>query len=60
MLLRRDTIRAIPSGWVVAGPTGSSVVCRTYDELVEAVSRRSQTAVDDIRHLGLGDPAQTA
>jgi hypothetical protein len=37
----RDHVRAVPSGWVVSGPTGTSIVCRTYDELVDVVSERS-------------------
>lgn len=52
-VLRRDTVRAIPSGWVVAGPTGLSVVCRTYDELVDVVSERSKVPVKHVRELGL-------
>lgn len=56
-VLRRDTVRAIPSGWVVAGPTGLSVVCRTYDELVDAVSARAKLPVDHVRHLGLSESA---
>jgi hypothetical protein len=42
--MKRDQVHAITSGWVVSAPTGLSVVCRTYDELVNVVSER--TAVD--------------
>ncbi len=52
-VLRRDTVRAIPSGWVISSPTGSAAVCRTYDELVAAVSRRSGVDVAAVREQGL-------
>ncbi len=40
-LMKRDQIHPITAGWVVRGPTGLSLVCRTYDELVDVVSARS-------------------
>jgi hypothetical protein len=52
-LLRRDEIRAITAGWVLSGPTGSAVVCRTYDELVDAVSRRSGVDHESVSAAGL-------
>ena len=52
-LLRRDHVRAIPSGWVVSAPTGSAVVCRTYDELVDIVSRRSGLETAHVQERGL-------
>jgi hypothetical protein len=39
--MTRDRVRAIPSGWTVSAPTGLTVVCRTFDELVAVVSSRS-------------------
>ncbi len=41
MTMTRHRVRAIPSGWTVSGPTGFTVVCRTFDELVAVVSNRS-------------------
>jgi hypothetical protein len=41
MTWTRDRVRAIPSGWTVSAPTGLTVVCRTFDELVAVVSGRS-------------------
>ncbi|MET4167039.1 MULTISPECIES: hypothetical protein [Gordonia] len=52
-VLRRHTVRAIPSGWVVATLTGSAVVCRTYDELVGAVAERSGLGIASVREQGL-------
>lgn len=52
-VLRRHTVRAIPSGWVVATLTGSAVVCRTYDELVGTVAERSGLTPEDVRFRGL-------
>lgn len=54
-LLRRDTVRAITAGWVVSSPTGASVVCRTYDDLVDAVSERSDRPISEVRAHGLAD-----
>lgn len=51
-VLRRHTVRPIPSGWVVASLTGSATVCRTYDELVAAVSRHSGLDIAAVRDRG--------
>lgn len=51
--LRRDTVRAITAGWVVSSPTGASVVCRTYDDLVHAVCERSGLPVAEVTTMGL-------
>ncbi|KQU01972.1 hypothetical protein ASG56_20585 [Rhodococcus sp. Leaf7] len=57
--MRRDTVRPITSGWIVDGPTGVSVVCRTYDDLVRIVSARSGRPGPEIRDIGLGLAAET-
>lgn len=53
-LMKRDQIRAITSGWVVSGPTGLSVVCRTYDDLVNVVSERTGIDRRCVSSAGLG------
>lgn len=53
-IMSRDRVSAIPSGWTVSTPTGSTVVCRTYDELVHAVSTRSGVAAAQVTAIGLG------
>ena len=58
--MKRDQIRAITSGWVVGGATGLSVVCRTYDDLVDVVSRRSGVDRSCVSATGLAtEPAPT-
>jgi hypothetical protein len=52
-LLTRDRVAAIPSGWTVSTPTGSTVVCRTYDELVSVVSTRSGLSAAEVTAAGL-------
>jgi hypothetical protein len=52
-LMRRDQIRPMTSGWVVSGPTGLSVVCRTYDDLVNVVSERTGVDRARVRAAGL-------
>jgi hypothetical protein len=52
-LLSRDRVIAIPSGWTFSTPTGSTVVCRTYDELVTLVSERTGMAAAEVSALGL-------
>jgi hypothetical protein len=52
--MKRDQIRAITSGWVVSGPTGLSVVCRTYDDLVDVVSERTGVDRGCVSAAGLG------
>ncbi|WP_226862606.1 hypothetical protein [Mycolicibacterium baixiangningiae] len=53
-LMARDRVDAFPSGWTVRAATGSTVLCRTYDELVAAVSRRTGIAPDIVSAAGLG------
>ncbi|ALU73431.1 hypothetical protein H351_30715 (plasmid) [Rhodococcus erythropolis R138] len=53
-VLRRDTVLPITSGWTVNGATGFSVVCRTYDELIQIVSTRSGRPIPEVREIGLG------
>jgi hypothetical protein len=53
--MKRDRIRAIPSGWVVHSPTGTSVVCRTYDDLVNVVSERCGAERSRISAAGLAN-----
>ena len=50
----RGQVRAIPSGWTVSAPTGLTVVCRTYDELVAVVSTRTGIDRDTVSATGLG------
>jgi hypothetical protein len=58
--MKREQIRAITSGWVVSGPTGQSVVCRTYDDLVDVVSERSGADRSCVSAVGLAaEPAPT-
>lgn len=52
-MLSRDRVAAIPSGWTVSAPTGSTVVCRTYDELVAVVSARSGLPAEKVTAEGL-------
>lgn len=52
-LLGRERVAAIPSGWTVSAPTGATVVCRTYDELVAVVSERTGLAVERVTAAGL-------
>jgi hypothetical protein len=53
----RGEVRAIPSGWTVSAPTGLTVVCRTYDELVTVVSTRTGLDREVVTAIGLGgDP----
>jgi hypothetical protein len=52
-LMKRDQVRAIASGWVVSAPTGLSVVCRTYDELVSVVSERTDVDRSRVSATGL-------
>jgi len=47
-------VRAIPSGWTVSAPTGLTVVCRTYDELVTVVSTRTGIDREIVSATGLG------
>jgi hypothetical protein len=59
-LMKRDQIRAITSGWMVSGPTGLSVVCRTYDDLVNVVGERTGADRSYVSAAGLAtDPAPT-
>lgn len=51
----RGQVRAIPSGWTVSAPTGLTVVCRTYDELVTAVSTRTGIDREILSAAGLGE-----
>lgn len=53
-VMSRDRVSAVTSGWTVSTATGSTVVCRTYDELVAVVSRRSGVAPETVSALGLG------
>lgn len=55
-LLTRDRVAAIPSGWTVSAPTGSTVVCRTYDDLVSAVSARTGLGAERVTAAGLSRP----
>jgi len=50
----RSQVRAIPSGWTVSAPTGLTVVCRTYDELVTVVSTRTGIDREIVSATGLG------
>jgi hypothetical protein len=54
-LMKRDQIRAITSGWMVSGPTGVSVVCRTYDDLVNVVSERTGLDHRSVSAAGLNE-----
>jgi hypothetical protein len=56
-VMSRDQVRAIPSGWTVSTTTGLTEVCRTYDELVAVVSRRSGLDRATVQATGLGHPA---
>ncbi|KMO70384.1 hypothetical protein EV589_0460 [Mycobacterium sp. BK558] len=53
-LMKRDRVAALPSGWTVTSATGATVVCRTYDDLVAAVSRRSGIDPGTVSEAGLG------
>lgn len=57
-LVRRDQIRPMTAGWVVSTPTGRSVVCRTYDELVAVVSERTGIDAATVTETGLGSTQQ--
>lgn len=52
-MMSRDRVAAIPSGWTVSAPTGSTVVCRTYDELVAVVSARTGLDAGEVSAAGL-------
>jgi hypothetical protein len=52
-LMKRDQIRALPSGWLVSGATGRSVVCRTYDDLVNVISERTGIDRERVSAAGL-------
>lgn len=52
-LMKRDRVDALPSGWTVTSATGAAVVCRTYDDLVAAVSRRAGIDPDTVSAAGL-------
>jgi hypothetical protein len=52
-LVKRDQIRALPSGWLVSGATGLSVVCRTYDDLVNVISERTGIDRERVSAAGL-------
>ncbi|ORA56861.1 hypothetical protein BST22_02120 [Mycolicibacterium chubuense] len=57
-LLKRDRVVALPSGWTVTSATGATVVCRTYDDLVAAVSGRTGIDPGTVSAAGLdGIPA---
>ena len=57
-LVKRDQIRPMTAGWVFSTPTGRSVVCRTYDELVAVVSERTGIDAEVITRTGLGSARQ--
>jgi hypothetical protein len=59
-MLSRDRVNAIQSGWTVSTPTGSTVVCRTYDELVRVICTRSGLATAEVTAAGLSAAGDAA
>lgn len=57
-LMNRHTVVAVTAGWTVTSVTGAAVVCRTYDELVLAVSWGTGIAPDTVCEAGLAAVAQ--